>query len=249
MALLVLALQGPAQAEDNFTYSAVIAVDRSTLEEHLGKDYDLDQFMAQAVEIAESRLEDREVSRYNLVDLGEGKLRLELSMDDAPEVARDAFEVRGELSLLLVDSEASAEQAERGVHPPGTEIFEMADGSGPIVLKMSGGISGYRFTGAQPARDIETHEPILSLSLDETGAKRLAKLTTEHIGERMAIVYDGKALIAPYITEPLRNGEMQISGSFSEDETNALAIQMRTGMLPSLFVILEECALRSCERD
>jgi protein-export membrane protein SecD len=55
--------------------------------------------------------------------------------------------------------------------------------------------------------------------------------TRDRIGEPMAIVLDGEVLSAPIIQAELSSGGV-ITGQFTEDEANTLALQLRSGALP-----------------
>ena len=57
---------------------------------------------------------------------------------------------------------------------------------------------------------------------------------------QFAIVLDDKVLSAPVIREPILGGSGQISGSFTVESTNSLAIQLRSGALPTKLTIVEE---------
>ncbi len=78
------------------------------------------------------------------------------------------------------------------------------------------------------------------LSFDAAGARRFAKLTTEHVGERFAIVLDGKVLSAPTIREPIPGGRGQISGGFNLQGAKDLAVLLRSGALPAPLSVIEE---------
>ena len=55
--------------------------------------------------------------------------------------------------------------------------------------------------------------------------------TRERIGEPMAIVLDAEVLSAPIIQAQLSSGGV-ITGQFTEEEANTLALQLRSGALP-----------------
>lgn len=76
-----------------------------------------------------------------------------------------------------------------------------------------------------------THNAV-SLVLNEGGAAKFAKATTAHVGEPIAIVYDGEVISAPVVQQPLTDGKAQISGGFSAEEANTLATTIRVGALP-----------------
>jgi len=59
------------------------------------------------------------------------------------------------------------------------------------------------------------------LKMTEEGAKKFGELTEKAVGERLAILLDGKLVSAPTINEPIRGGSVQISG-VSEKEARDL---------------------------
>jgi preprotein translocase subunit SecD len=59
-----------------------------------------------------------------------------------------------------------------------------------------------------------------------------AEYTTSHQQQYLAIVLDKQVISAPIIQTPITDGNGQISGKFTQDEANTLAIQLRSGALP-----------------
>ena len=80
----------------------------------------------------------------------------------------------------------------------------------------------------------------LSLAGADLGGRRFAKLTTENAGKPFAIILDDKVLSAPNINEPIRGGTAQISGGFTVETANQLAISLRSGALPVDLAVIEE---------
>jgi len=72
-------------------------------------------------------------------------------------------------------------------------------------------------------------KPILGLRFNAEGSKRLAKLTKENIGRRLAIIFEEKVLMAPKIKEAIPNGELVITGKFSRDELIDLELMFKAG--------------------
>ncbi len=73
---------------------------------------------------------------------------------------------------------------------------------------------------------------VVSLKLNDQGKDKFAKVTTAHVGEPIAIIYDGEIVSVATINEPLTTGEAQISGSFTAKEADELATTIRVGALP-----------------
>ena len=55
-----------------------------------------------------------------------------------------------------------------------------------------------------------------------------------------AIVLDGKVISAPRILGPITGGSGQISGNFTVEQANNLAVLLRAGALPAKLTIVEE---------
>ncbi len=70
------------------------------------------------------------------------------------------------------------------------------------------------------------------LELNDQGKDKFAKVTTAHVGEPIAIIYDGEIVSVATINEPLTEGKAQISGSFTAQEAKDLAATIRVGALP-----------------
>ncbi len=76
-------------------------------------------------------------------------------------------------------------------------------------------------------------EHVVHITFNTKGAKKFAKITGEHVGEQLAIVYDNKLVSAPNLTEEITGGECMISGGFKTfEDANALATTLRIGALP-----------------
>ena len=101
-------------------------------------------------------------------------------------------------------------------------------------------VSGADLTDAQPGFDQRTSEPIVSFRFNSIGARKFAEATQQNVGKPFAIVLDNKVISAPVIREPILGGTGQISGSFTVEPANDLAILLRAGALPAPLTIIEE---------
>lgn len=75
-------------------------------------------------------------------------------------------------------------------------------------------------------------EPIVQVTFDDEGAKLFEKITTEHVGEQVAIFLDGESLSEPAIREPIAGGTATISGGFTPIEARDLVRNLNFGALP-----------------
>jgi protein-export membrane protein SecD len=86
----------------------------------------------------------------------------------------------------------------------------------------------------------QNNDPIVNFSFNQKGAVLFGKLTQENIDKPFAIVLDDVVQSAPVIRSAILGGTGQISGRFTIDETNTLAIVLRSGALPAKLTIVEE---------
>ena len=82
--------------------------------------------------------------------------------------------------------------------------------------------------------------PVVSLDMNSEGAKTWSRVTGANIGERIAIVLDGKVHMAPNIREKIPGGRTQIEGFEDMNEAKDIAIILRAGALPAPIEIIEE---------
>lgn len=74
--------------------------------------------------------------------------------------------------------------------------------------------------------------PQVILNFDSDGAKLFEKITSEHIGETLAIFLDGRPISTPTIQEAIPGGQAIISGQFTATEARDLVRNLNFGALP-----------------
>ncbi len=79
----------------------------------------------------------------------------------------------------------------------------------------------------------------INFELTTEGARIFREFTTNNVGSYLAIVLDKKIISAPRIESAIPDGQGRITGTFTYDTANALAIQMRYGALPIPFKVVE----------
>ncbi len=174
----------------------------------------------------------------------EGRSRVLVQVPGVQDVERlkNLIGETGKLEFKMVDPSADVAQAvATNKAPPGTELmFSTDDPPVPYVLKDQVLVSGANLVDAQPGFDSRNGEPVVTFRFDAAGAKRFGKVTQENVGLPFAIVLDGKVISAPVIREPILGGTGQISGNFSVQEANDLAVLLRSGALPAKLSVIEE---------
>jgi preprotein translocase subunit SecD len=145
------------------------------------------------------------------------------------------------MDFRMVDSTVSPEQAAAGQLPPDSELLPSAEtGRASVVVKKQVLVSGGDLIDAQPGFDQRSSEPIVSFKFNTSGSRKFAQATSENVGQPFAIVLDNKVISAPVIREPITGGSGQISGSFTVQAANDLAILLRAGALPAPLTVIEQ---------
>ncbi|MCD8479146.1 MAG: protein translocase subunit SecD [Candidatus Cloacimonetes bacterium] len=75
------------------------------------------------------------------------------------------------------------------------------------------------------------NKPYISIEMKREGARKFEQVTNDNVGKRLAIVLDDVVYSAPNIQERIAGGRAQITGRFTSQEANELAIVLNTGNL------------------
>ncbi|MCP9440693.1 MAG: protein translocase subunit SecD [Nitrospira sp.] len=84
------------------------------------------------------------------------------------------------------------------------------------------------------------NDPYVSITFDSKGGQEFERITAENVKKRMAIVLDNTIYSAPVIQERIGGGRAQITGTFTTQEANDLAIVLRAGALPAPLKIVQD---------
>ena len=66
----------------------------------------------------------------------------------------------------------------------------------------------------------------ISIHLDEAGAIALADLTKARLGQPLDLSIDGDVVSSPVVQTPIEGGRVQVTGAFSREETQAIAVRL-----------------------
>jgi preprotein translocase subunit SecD len=145
------------------------------------------------------------------------------------------------LSFHEVHPSVSADEATKTRVPIGYKVFQgESKQEAAQLLRDTPVVRGDELVDAQPSFDQRTNEPIIAFRFNNSGARKFGKFTQDNVGKPFAIVLDSKVISAPVIREPILGGSGQISGSFTVETANQLAIQLRSGALPAKLTVIEE---------
>jgi preprotein translocase subunit SecD len=199
------------------------------------------QVIEQSIQIVERRVNELGTVEPLIQRQGADRILVQVPGLQDPQRLIDIIGQTAQMDFRMVDSTVPPDQAVAGRVPPDSEVLPSAEpGRGPYVIKKQVLVSGGDLTDAQPGFDQRSNEPIVSFKFNTSGSRKFAQATSENVGQPFAIVLDGKVISAPVIREPITGGSGQISGSFTVQAANDLAILLRAGALPAKLTVIEQ---------
>ncbi len=209
-----------------------------------GLDQAVSDAMDSATEVVRKRIDALGTREPTIIRQGDTRIVVQVPGLEDPDQLKALLGQTAKLEFKLVDQSALPADVQQGIAPPGSEVFPYAEGSDyagqSIAVRRLGGIRGDNLINAQQSFDPQTNEPVVNITFDQQGGARFAKLTTENVNKPFAIILDEKVLSAPNINEPILGGTAQISGGFTTETANNLAISLRSGALPVDLSVIEE---------
>ncbi|HAP48177.1 MAG TPA: protein translocase subunit SecD [Afipia sp.] len=199
------------------------------------------QSVEQSIQIVERRINELGTVEPLIQRQGVDRILVQVPGLQDPTRLKELLGKTAKLDFRMVDTTVPADQAQQGRVPPDSEVLMSASSPKvPYVIKKQVLVSGGDLTDAQPGFDQRSGEPIVSFRFNTSGARKFAQATLENVGQPFAIVLDNEVISAPVIREPITGGSGQISGSFTVQGANDLAILLRAGALPAPLTIIEE---------
>ncbi|MBB5754660.1 protein translocase subunit SecD [Prosthecomicrobium pneumaticum] len=198
------------------------------------------QIVDQSTEVIARRIDQLGTVEPSIQRQGEDRILVEAPGLGDPQRLKELVGQTAQMTFHLVDTTVATSQAE-AARKPNTLILPSAeDPNVSYVVEESALLTGEDLADAQAAFDHQTNEPIVSFRLNTSGARTFGTVTTQNIGRPFAIVLDEKVISAPVIRSAITGGSGQISGGFSIEQANDLAILLRAGSLPAKLDIVEE---------
>ncbi|OYW46517.1 MAG: protein translocase subunit SecD [Sphingomonadales bacterium 32-68-7] len=207
----------------------------------------VDNAMDSATEVVRKRIDALGTREPTIIRQGQDRIVVDVPGLKDPQGLKDLLGQTAELEFKLVDQTALPSDVAQGIVPPGSEIVPGAPDSDyagqSIAVKRLGGVRGDSLTNAQLGFDAQNNAPVVEIQFDSQGGARFARLTSENVGRPFAIILDGQVISAPNIESAILGGQGRISGGFTTESANALAIALRSGALPVELTVVEEFSI------
>lgn len=189
---------------------------------------------------------------------GDRHIVVQLPGAQDPSKLKELLGATATLEYRLADTEHSLEDAIEGRVPPASKLYKTREGR-PVLLKKQVIVTGNQITDAGSGFDSRNGQPMVTVNLDSQGARRMRTVTTENVGQPMAVVFienrtltkmvDGQpvkqkikveeVISVANILEPFGK-RFQTTGLDSPAEARDLALLLRAGALAAPIEIVEE---------
>ncbi|WP_168075347.1 protein translocase subunit SecD [Caulobacter sp. SSI4214] len=186
----------------------------------------------QSIETIRRRIDSLGTKEPSINRQGENRIMIQAPGESDPSKLRDIVGKTAKLTFQMVDDTVTPEDIQANRIPPGSEVLP-GDRFAPFyVVKKRAVVSGEELTNASQSFD-QNGQPAVAFAFNGSGAKKFADITTRNRGKKFAIVLDKRVLSAPVINDPITGGSGIITGSFTAQSANELALLLRSGALPA----------------
>lgn len=203
----------------------------------------LRDLVTQSGEMIDQRLRNAGIRDASVQPDGVDRLRVLLPGVRDPQRVSAMLSQRGRVTFRLVDVSVIPALAVKGPVPPASEVLYHFKTKEPYVVLKEIAMEGDDIIDASPSIDPRTQQPIASFRLNARGARRFATVTQDNIGKPFAIVVDDKVLSESVISEPITAGSAIISGNFTIEDANNVAMLVRSGALPGRLSVVDQQAV------
>lgn len=201
----------------------------------------------QSLEIVSRRINETGTKEPIIARQGDDRILVQVPGETDPARVKSLLGKTAKMTFHMLDDSVSPEDIMHGTAPVGVKILDAdtADTRAggqvhkyPVQSKVE--LSGDLLVDANPTYDPQTGEPVVSFRFNNVGARKFGEITAANIGKPFAIVLDNKVITAPVIRSAILGGSGIISGSFTTQTANDLALLLRAGALPAPLTVIEE---------
>lgn len=193
----------------------------------------------QSREIIRRRVDESGTKEPIIQSHGEDKILLQVPGLNDPEHLKNLLGQTAKMSFHLVNEDVTSYDN----IPFDTILLDSEPGKDgkitkiPVYKKVM--LNGDLLSSAMVSYN-QFSRPVVGFEFNHLGARIFAELTKQNIGKRLAIILDNKVICAPSINEPIIGGSGTISGDYTAQTANDLALLLRAGALPAPLKIIEE---------
>jgi SecD/SecF fusion protein len=195
--------------------------------------------VAQSIEIIRRRVDESGTSEASIQRQGDNRIIIELPGIDDPARLKALIGQTAKLNFHLIAPGFSNGLSNTQDLPAGAMLVPDASGSGQMyVVQRRVSVPGEMLVDSQPT--FQDGMPVVSFRFNTQGGRRFGAITSQNVGEFLAIVLDDTVISAPRIRSAIVGGSGIIEGGFTVEGAQDLALLLRAGALPAPLTVLEE---------
>ncbi|MCV2864759.1 protein translocase subunit SecD [Albidovulum sediminicola] len=196
-----------------------------------------DRTMQQSLEIVRRRVDAAGTREPTIQRQGDDRILIEVPGIGSAAELKELIGTTAQLTFNQVIRRSANKDEPAGV---GNVNYPSAEDEGVYyILDELPVVTGEELVDARPDFD-QNGRPAVAFRFNTSGARKFGDYTAAHVGELFAIVLDGKVISAPQIRTHIGGGSGIITGTFTPEQTNNLAVLLRAGALPAKMEFLEE---------
>ena len=200
----------------------------------------LHELVGQSMAMIEQLLRNGNIRQVAVTPEGTDRIAVLLPGVRDPERVTAIVGRKARIAFRLVDMSMTATAALNGSPPLASEIVTDFKTKAPHLLMKDIAMDGEDIIDAAPGFDSANHDPIVSFRFNARGTRRFAQITADNVGRPFAIVLDDHVVSSPVIREPITGGSGQISGNFTLEDANTIAMLLRSGTLPGRLSVVDQ---------
>jgi preprotein translocase subunit SecD len=199
----------------------------------------------QAVDTIRNRLDQFGLAEPSVTKYGDDNIVVQLpgiKTQEEEKKVRALISKPANLQLMAVDHKresAMLSMTPLQLSDYGDIILMGVDGVSKYLVKEIPILDGTKLTDARVAYD-QNNQVLISFTLNSEGARIFGDFTENNIGNKLAVVLDGKVYTNPTIQSRIGGGHGQITGNFTAEEATSVAIALRSGSLLAPVEMLEK---------
>jgi SecD/SecF fusion protein len=206
-----------------------------------GIDYRMSSALTQSIEVVRRRVDELGNTEPLIQRQGTDRIIVQVPGLSDPQRLKALLNQTAKLTFRMVDTSMPVSEAISGRPPASSEVlYGEGEAAEPYLVEKRVIISGEDLVDAQASFNQQNNEPVVTFRFDSRGAQRFAQATQQNVGRPFAIILDNRVISAPVIREPIIGGSGQISGNFTVQGANDLAVLLRAGALPATLTVVEE---------
>ena len=196
-----------------------------------------DRTMEQSLEIIRRRVDEAGTREPTIQRQGADRILIQVPGIGSAQELKALIGTTAKLTFHAVTGQTTDAQTRV---PADQILVPSLDEEGVLyTLERTPVVSGDDLVDSQPGFD-QNGQPAVTFRFNPAGARAFGVYTGQNVGAPFAIVLDEEVVTAPTIREAITGGSGQITGNFTVEEANRLAILLRAGALPAEMTFLEE---------